>query len=94
MPYFLFGYVGAAIGRPFPADSEIRGRAMRAPTKEIRIGVWKSGGDGSFGALRLLRTTDKIWGLSRFVCHSERGAPRSESKMNMLAGGKHTAIQR
>ena len=24
------------------------------------------------------------------ACHSERGAPRSEFEMNMLAGGKHT----
>ena len=31
---------------------------------------------------------------SYFCCHSERGAPRSESEINMLAGGKHTAIQR
>ena len=31
---------------------------------------------------------------SSFLCHSEHGAPRSESEINMLAGGKHTAIQR
>ena len=28
------------------------------------------------------------------ACHSEHGATRSESEINMLAGGKHTAIQR
>ena len=52
------------------------------------------GGDGSFGALRLLRTTDLRWKAGSFACHSEHGATRSESEINMLAGGKHTAIQR
>ena len=35
--------------------------------------------------------TEKTCSLA---CHSERGAPRSESEINMLAGGKHTSIQR
>ena len=39
-------------------------------------------------------TTDKRGKPSSCICHSERGAPRSESEINMLAGGKHTAIQR
>ena len=58
-------------------------RAMRAPTVEfdsaygirregfnspiIRCCVWKSQENGSFGALRLLRTTDKTCGLSPFI---------------------------
>ena len=44
--------------------------------------------------LKALAMTEEICGPPPLHCHSEHGAPRSESEINMLAGGKHTAIQR